>query len=68
MFDTSADAHVMPKHLWEVGRAYNAKTTKVTLRGANGQDLGAVGEGNVRGFVGKIKVHFTAVVARGARR
>ena len=44
------------------------RCTTVTLRGANGQDLGAMGEVQVRGFIGKIKVHFTEVAARDARR
>ena len=38
------------------------------LRGACGQDLGAMGEVQVRGFIGKINFQFTAVVARDARR
>ena len=44
------------------------QTTIVTLRGANGQDLGAMGEVQVIGFIGQFKVQFTAVVARDARR
>ena len=35
---------------------------------ANGQDLGPMGEVQVSGFSGEIKVQFTAVVARDARR
>ena len=67
LFNTGADAHVMPKYVWEQFRAPALQTTRVTLRGANGQDLGAVGELHVRSFIGKIKVQFT-VVARDARR
>ena len=55
LFDTGADA--------PYGGAFTA-----TLRGANGPDLGAMGEVQVRGFIGKIKVQFTAVAARDARR
>ena len=62
LFDTGADAHVMPKNVWEL------QTTKILLRGASGQDLGAIGEVQVRGFIGKIKVQFTAVVERDGRR
>ena len=58
----------MPKNVWEQFRAPTLQTTRVTLRGANGQDLGAVGGLYVRSFIGKIKVQFTALVARDARR
>ena len=68
LFDTGADAHVMPKCVWEQLGEPALQTTNVTLRGANGQDLGAMVEVQVRGFIGKIKVQFTAVVARDARR
>ena len=59
-FDTGADAHVMPKHVWEQLGEPSLQTTRVTLRGANGQALGAMGEVQVRGSIGKIKVPFTA--------
>ena len=68
LFDTGADAHVMPKHVWEPLEEPSLQIPRVTLRGSNGQDLGALGEVQVRGFIGKIKVHFTAVVARDDRR
>ena len=47
----------MPKHVWEqLGeREPTLQTTKVTLRGANGQDLGAMGESKASGFLGKSK-------------
>ena len=53
LFDTGADAHVMPKCVWEQLGEPTLQTTSVTLRGANGQDLGATGEVQVRGFIGK---------------
>ena len=68
LFNTGADANVMPKCVWEQLGEPAQQTTSVTLRGANGQDLGAMGEVQARGFIGKIKVQFTAVVARDARR
>ena len=68
LFDTRADAHVMPKHVWEQLGEPSLLTTGVTLRGANEQDLGAMGEVQVRGFIGKNQSSFTAVVARDARR
>ena len=68
LFDKGVDGHVMPKHVWEQLGEPLLQTTRVTLRGANGQDLGAMGEVQVRRFVGKTKVQFTAVVARDARR
>ena len=39
LFDTGADAHVMPKHMWEQVGEPTLQTTKVTLIEANGQDL-----------------------------
>ena len=68
LFDTRADAHVIPKLSWEQLGEPSLQTTRVTLRGANGQGLGAMGEVQVRGFIGNIKVQFAAVVARDARR
>ena len=59
-FDTGAHAHVMPKYVGE--------RTYLTLRGANGQDLGAMGDLLVRGFMAKTQVQFRVVVARDARR
>ena len=44
------------------------QTTNATLRRANEQDLGAMGQVQARRFNGQIKVQFTAVVARDARR
>ena len=35
------------------------------MRGANGQDLGAMGEVQVRGFIGKIKVQFRRCLLSG---
>ena len=68
LFDTGADAHVYAEVcVGTVGRICTANKN-VTLRGANEQDLGAMGEVQVRGFIGKIRVQFTAVVARDARR
>ena len=61
LFDTGADAHEMPKCVWEHLGEPALQTTKVTLREANGQDLGTMGEVQV-------KVQFTAVVARDARQ
>ena len=58
LFDTGADTHVMPKCVWEQLGEPALQTTNITLRGANGQDLGAMDEVQVRGFIGKIKVHF----------
>ena len=65
-FDTGADAHVMPKHVWEQLREPSLQTTKVTLRGATGQDLGAMGEVQVKGFIGKTKgpVHISGCTRR----
>ena len=51
LFDTGADAHVMPKHVWEQLGEPTMQATKVTLRGAYGQGLGAMGEMQVRGFI-----------------
>ena len=68
LFDTGTDAHVMPKCVWEQFGEPTLQTTNVSLRGANGQDLGAMGEVQVGCFIGKIKVQFTAVAARDARR
>ena len=68
LFDTRADAHVMPTYVWEQLGEPTLQTTRVTLRGANEQDdLGAMGALHVRGFIRKIKIQFTAV-ARDARR
>ena len=50
LFDTEADAHVMPKFEWEQLGEPTLQTTRETLRGANGQDLGAVGVLPVRKF------------------
>ena len=58
LFDTGADAHVMPKHVWEQLGEPTLHTTRVTLRGANG----------FRGFIEEITVLFTEVVAQDARR
>ena len=44
------------------------QTTKATLRGASGQDIGATGEVQAKGFIEQIEVPFTAVVGRDARR
>ena len=68
LFDRGADAHVMPNCVWEVLGEPVLQTTRVTLRGVNGQDLGAIGELHVRSFTEKTKVRFTTVVARDARR
>ena len=56
LFDTGADADVMPKHVWEQLGEPTLQTTKVTLTEASGQDLGAMGEVQVGSFIGKIKV------------
>ena len=53
--DTGADAHVMPKYVWEQLGEPTLQTTRVTLRGANGSDLGAIGEVLVRNFSGQRK-------------
>ena len=58
----------MAKHVWEQLGEPSLRTTRVTLRGANGPDLEAMGEVQVRRFIGKIEVQFTAVVARDATR
>ena len=50
LFDTEADEHVMPKYEWEQLGEPTLRTTRVTLRGANGQDLGAMGVLPVRKF------------------
>ena len=55
LFDTGADAHVVPKYVWEQLGEAELITTHGTLRGASGQDLGAMGEVQVRGFIGKSK-------------
>ena len=68
LFDSGADTHVMPKCVWEQLGEPALQTTKVTLRGASGQDLRATGEVQVRCFIEKIEVQFEAVVARDARR
>ena len=67
-FDRGADAHVMPKRVWEQLGESTLQPTSVTLKGTNGQHLGAIGEVLVRGSVGRVKVQFTAVFARDARR
>ena len=56
----------MPK--WEQLGEPTLQSTSVTLEGANGQDPGAICEVLVKGFIGKVKVQFKAVVARDARR
>ena len=38
LFDTGTDAHVSPNHVWEQLGEPTPQTTKVTLRGANGQE------------------------------
>ena len=68
LVDTGADAHVMLKCVWQQLGEPTLQTITVTLRGADGQDLGATGEVQVRGFIRKVKVQFTAAVARDARR
>ena len=60
LFDTRPDVHVMPKRVWEHLGERTLQTTQVTMRGANGQDLGAMDEVQVIGFNRKIKVQFTA--------
>ena len=55
----------MPKYVWELLRETALQTTRVTLTGANGQDLEAMGELLV---MDKTKVQFKAVVARDGRR
>ena len=45
----------MPKHVWEQLGEPSLQTTRVTLRGANGQDLGAMGEVQIRGFIEKTR-------------
>ena len=62
LFDTGADERV-----GAVGEP-SLQTTTAKLKGANGQDLGAMGEVQVRGVIGKIRVQFTAVVARDPKR
>ena len=42
LLDTGADAHVMPKHVSEQSGEPALKRTRVTLRGASGQDFGAM--------------------------
>ena len=66
LLDTRAFTHVMPKCLWEQLGEPALQTTNVTLRGASGQDLGAMGEVQVRGFIEKRQVQFKTVVARDA--
>ena len=51
LFDTGTDAHVMPKCVWEQFGEPTLQTTNVSLRGATGQDLEAMGEVQVRGFI-----------------
>ena len=46
-----------------VGRA-NLATNKCHAEKAHGQDFGATGDVLVRGFIGRVKVMFKAVVAR----
>ena len=60
---TGVDAHMMRKDLWEQLGEPTLQTPRVTLRGANGEDLRAMGELLVRCFIGKIKVQSTAVIA-----
>ena len=55
LFGAGADAHVMPKHVWEQLGEPSLQTTRVALRGVNGQDLGAMGEIQVRGLIGNTK-------------
>ena len=61
LFGTGADAHVMPGYVGE-------QLGEPTLQPTHEQDLGAVGEVLVRGFTGRVKVQFKAVIARDARR
>ena len=61
LFNTGADAHVIPK--WEQLGEPTLQSTSVTLKGAKRQDLGAIGEVLVKGFIGKVNVQFKAVVA-----
>ena len=58
LFDTGADHHVMPKFVWEQLGEPALRPSSVTLRGANGQDLGAMREVRVTGKMGKIRVQF----------
>ena len=58
----------MLKCVWEQLGEPALQTKNVTLRGANGQDLGPMGDVQARGPTCKIKVQFKAVVARDARR
>ena len=69
LFDAGSEAHMIPNYVWEqFGEQLTLPTTRVTLRGANGQDRAAMGELLVRGTIEKFKVQFTAVIARDARR
>ena len=68
LLDIRAVTHVMPKCLWEQLGELALQTTNITLRGANGQDFGAMGEVQDRGFIEKAQVQFKTVVARDARR
>ena len=63
-FDRGADAHVMPKHVWEQLGESTLQPTSVTLKGTNGQHLGAIDEVLVRGFIARVQVQFTAMFAR----
>ena len=58
-FDTGAYAPCDAEVRWR---------ENLTLRGANGQDLGAMGDLLVRGFMAKTQVQFRVVVARDARQ
>ena len=49
LFDTDADAHVVPNCAWEQLGEPMLQTTSVTPSGANGQDLGAMEEVQVKG-------------------
>ena len=48
LFDKGADAHVMLNCVWEQLGDLAQQTTNVTLRGANEQDFGSMGEVQVR--------------------
>ena len=58
----------MSKYVWEQLEEPLLQPSTVTLRGANGQDLGAMGKVLVRNFIGGTKVQFIATVAKDARR
>ena len=59
LFDTGADAQLMPQHVCSQQGEPKLQEKTMMLRGANGQDLGALGTLMVRSFLGLVNVQFS---------